>query len=124
MASALSYASISPKFALYHQNASNAAAHVATLALGLLGVAGLIIRGAVALSKDPTGRHARARALAAGAWAAYALAIAVLDVSVKPRRAPRLLRRCPGTWPSARRVFVLRSRWRPRAWTTVTLYRR
>ena len=47
-----SYAAVHEKFAQYHQLPGNCNAHAFTLLLGLLGTAGLIIRGCVSLSKD------------------------------------------------------------------------
>ena len=58
-----SYAAVHAKFAQYHQLPGNCNAHAFTLLLGLLGTAGLIIRGCVSLSKDkPRASFARAAA--------------------------------------------------------------
>ena len=69
-----SYAAVHAKFAQYHQLPGNCNAHAFTLLLGLLGTAGLIIRGCVSLSKDKP-RASFARAAAASVWLAYAVAL-------------------------------------------------
>jgi len=74
-----SYAAVHEKFAQYHQVSGNQNAHVFTLLVGLLGAAGLLIRGCVALSKDKP-RASFARAAAAGVWLGYALALLLTDV--------------------------------------------
>jgi len=74
-----SYAAVHAKFAQYHQLPGNCNAHAFTLLLGLLGTAGLIIRGCVSLSKDKQ-RANVARAAAASVWLAYAVALFATDV--------------------------------------------
>ena len=74
-----SYAAVHAKFAQYHQLPGNCNAHAFTLLLGLLGTAGLIIRGCVSLSKDKP-RASFARAAAASVWLAYAVALFATDV--------------------------------------------
>mmetsp|Transcript_373 Transcript_373/g.1070 ORF Transcript_373/g.1070 Transcript_373/m.1070 type:complete len:660 (+) Transcript_373:181-2160(+) len=75
------YAEILPKFQKFHQVPQNNDCHVATLAIGLAGAAGLVTRAARACAPtDATGRYSKARAAAALLWVAYALAIFCTDV--------------------------------------------
>ena len=74
-----SYAAVHAKFTQYHQLSGNCNTHMFTLLLGLLGIAGLIIRGCVSLSKDKP-RASLARAITVSVWLAYDIILFATDV--------------------------------------------
>ena len=93
------YAEILPKFQKFHQVPQNNDCHVATLAIGLAGAAGLVTRAARACAPtDATGRYSKARAAAALLWVAYALAIFCTDA----RRGAEIV------GPATRRTWIFR----------------
>lgn len=79
---AVSYASISPKFAQFHQSHGNVCAHILTILIGYMGAGGIATRLCIMLAGPSASgeRASGARAVVFGLWIVYAVALLASDV--------------------------------------------